>query len=110
VNGLAIALVAGGAALLLAAVLVVVVMTLRGAAITRGIEIAVLDEDGIHLAITTPLGSGRARLVVHDDLGKVYEVRTTLRGEGSKVEYVPPAIHLVRTNLERRLAALGVAS
>lgn len=99
------------AAALLVSVLVVVVA--RRLSVARGVEMYQQGED--YWSIRTPVGRASARLVVHENHGKVFEVHTYFRGEEPTVSYVPPAPRVLyqyvqRTSNEawaRRAAAKG---
>lgn len=58
------------------------------------------------LTISTPRGKGRARIVLHEDMGRCYAIDLRLRGEKPAIDYVPPAEHLVRLRVTQRLEAL----
>lgn len=98
-----------GALLALFLLSVVVALAIgRGIGQTRG-AISVVEAEGGRLTIRTPYGPGSARLVVHDDLGKVYEIALSLRGEPkSTLTYVPPAIAMVRSHVATRVDAIDM--
>lgn len=57
-------------------------------------------------AIITSRGRGSATLVLHEGLGRVYEVETNFRGERPQTTFVPPAIELVRSHVTNRILEL----
>lgn len=85
------------AASVLAAVLFVVIM--RRLSIARGVEM--YEQAPGYWSIRTPVGRASARLVVHENHGKVFEVRTYFRGEDETVSYVPPAQHVLYQHVQR---------
>lgn len=75
------------------------VIASRGAATSRGVRMHATGPESFRF--TTPVGRASARIVLHEDMGRVYEVRTEFRGQGSHIGYVPPANALLRSHVER---------
>lgn len=78
------------------------VLFTRRAAMARGVVMAEVAAGAY--AFRTPAGRATARLALHDDHGRVFEVRTYFRGEDVSVSYVPPAAQVLRREVERLAA------
>lgn len=79
---------------------ILVVTAVYGSRRSRGVEMHT-DGSWDHIRLRTPAGPASARLVLHEDHGRVYAVSTRFRGEAEQIGYVPPAPAQVMTFVTR---------
>lgn len=90
-----------GAVAMACALAVVMVIVSAGWRASLGVE--VIPQGGDRFLIRSPYGPGSARLVVHENHGRVYEVRLRFRREPEGVAYVPPTPTLIASFVQREV-------